>query len=79
MIPADNVSTLSRHRGYHSVYNEFVKGKLDAIDVSQSVEVLQQVYDLQTNLKILQQSGVPLYPSQGATIDLWERSLNRIK
>lgn len=78
--PGDDVSVMSRHRGYHSTYNEFVKNQLDKIDVNQSVDVLQkQVYELQTNLKKLQQSGLPLYPNQGATVDLWERSLNRIK
>ena len=71
---------LSRYRGYHSTYNEFVRAQFDRIDVGQSVDVLQkQVYDLQQNLKYLQQSGTPLYPSQGATVDLWQRSLERIK
>ena len=78
--PADDISAMSRHRGYHSTYNEFVKTQLDAMDISQSVDVLQkQVYDLQQNLKYLQQSGLPLYPSQGATVDLWQRSLERIQ
>ena len=78
--PADDVSAMSRHRGYHSTYNEFVKAQFDAMDISQSVDVLQkQVYDLQQNLKYLQQSGLPLYPSQGATVDLWQRSLERIQ
>ena len=53
------------------------------MDISQSVDVLQkQVYDLQQNLKYLQQRGLrglPLYPSQGATVDLWQRSLERIQ
>ncbi len=49
-------------------------------DMNQSADVLQnQVYDLQQNLKYLQQSGLPLYPSQGATVDLWQRSLERIQ
>lgn len=78
--PADDISTMSRHRGYHSTYNEFVKTQLDAIDITQSTNILQQqVLDLQINLKKLQQSGLPLYPSQGATVDLWQRSLERIK
>ena len=69
--PADDVSAMSRHRGYHSTYNEFVKTQFDAMDISQSVDVLQkQVYDLQQKLRDLQQSGLPLYPSQGATVDL---------
>ena len=60
--------------------NEFVKTQLDTMDINQSVDVLQkQVYDLQQNLKYLQQSGLPLYPSQGATVDLWQRSLERIQ
>lgn len=79
-IPDDGISTMLRHRGYHSTYNEFVKTQLDGIDINQSVDVLQkQVYDLQQNLKELQQSGLPLYPSQGATVDLWQRSLERIQ
>ncbi|GAB6088104.1 AHH domain-containing protein [Alkaliphilus crotonatoxidans] len=79
-VPADDVSTMSRHRGYHSTYNEFVKSQLETIDVTQSVNVLQQkVLDLQTNLKKLQQSGLPLYPNQGATVDLWQRNLDKIK
>ena len=78
--PTDDVSTMSRHRRYHSTYNEFVKSQLDEIDVTQGTHALQQqVLDLQANLKKLQQSGLPLYPSQGATIDLWQRSLARIK
>lgn len=79
-VPADDVSTMSRHRGYHSTYNEFVKSQLETIDVTQSVNVLQQqVLDLQTNLKKLQQSGLPLYPNQGATVDLWQKNLDKIK
>ena len=78
--PAEDISAMSRHRGYHSTYNEFVRTQLDEIDINQSVDVLQkQVYDLQQNLKYLQQSGLPLYPSQGATVDLWQRSLERIQ
>ncbi len=79
-IPDTNVSGLSRHRGYHSTYNTFVKNQLDAIDINQpSSTIQQQIMDLQSQLRTLQQNGVPLYPSQGATVDLWQRSLNRIK
>lgn len=78
--PADDISAMSRHRGYHSTYNDFVKMQLDKIDINQSIDTLQrEVYNLQSQLKVLQQSGLPLYPGQGASIDLWERSLNRIK
>ena len=78
--PADDISAISRHRGYHLTYNEFVRTQLDGIDINQSIDVLQkQVYDLQQNLKYLQQSGLPLYPSQGATVDLWQRSLERVQ
>ena len=77
--PKDNISTMSRHRGYHSIYNGFVKIQLDSMDVSQNVMILQEeVLTLQNNLKTLQQSGLPIYPSQGASIDLWQKSLDRI-
>ncbi|HFI0862332.1 TPA: AHH domain-containing protein, partial [Streptococcus suis] len=79
-IPDTNVSGLSRHRGYHSTYNTFVKNQLDAIDINQPSSIIQQqIMDLQSQLRTLQQNGLPLYPSQGATVDLWQRSLNRIK
>ena len=57
--PADDINAMSRHRGYHSTYNEFVRTQLDGMDINQSVDVLQkQVYDLQQNLKYLQRSGL---------------------
>ena len=78
--PGNSVSALSRHRGYHSTYSEFVRIQLDAMDINQSVDVLQkQVFGLQQDLRKLQMSGLPLYPTQGATVDLWQRSLERIR
>ncbi|WP_414083942.1 AHH domain-containing protein [Streptococcus suis] len=38
-IPDTNVSGLSRHRGYHSTYNTFVKNQLDAIDINQPLSM----------------------------------------
>ena len=50
------------------------------MDINQSVDVLQkQVFDLQRDLRKPQESGLPLYPNQGATVELWERSLSRIR
>ena len=70
-------STMSRHNGCHSVYNEVVERALSRMDPSLSVEELEsQVYGLQQKLRGLQGQGTPLYPSQGATVDLWERLLN---
>ncbi|MBV7276078.1 AHH domain-containing protein, partial [Clostridium sp. PL3] len=78
--PDAELSAMSRHRAYHSVYNDVVRNELNKLDINQSVDVLQkQVFDLQNDLRRLQESGVPLYPSQGATVDLWERSLDRIR
>ena len=78
--PDGAVSTMSRHKGYHSVYNEFVNMKLDQIDINQSsYAIQQQLADLQAKLKELQMSGLPLYPSQGATIDLWEKWFNKLE
>ncbi|GAE94751.1 hypothetical protein JCM21714_3939 [Gracilibacillus boraciitolerans JCM 21714] len=48
------------------------------MDINQSVGNLQrQVYDLQSKLRKLQEKGLPLYPSQGATVELWERKLKQ--
>ena len=78
--PDAELSAMSRHRGYHSVYNNVVRNQLNKMDINQSVDVLQkQVFDLQRDLRKLQESGLPLYPNQGATVELWERSLSRIR
>lgn len=79
-VPDNDISTMSRHRGYHSVYNEVVERALNKMDINQSVDSLQkQVYELQSNLRRLQENGLPLYPSQGATIELWERKLKQLE
>ena len=79
-IPANDISVKSRHRGYHSVYNQVTERALNKMDINQSVDSLQkQVYDLQRNLMRLQEKGLPLYPSQGATIELWERKLKQLE
>ena len=50
------------------------------MDINQSVDDLQkQVYELQSNLRELQEKGLPLYPIQGATVELWERKLKRLE
>ena len=78
-IPDDTISPMSRHRGYHSTYNDFVKSKLDKIDINLSPEDLQiEVKQLQSNLNLLQSKGLPLYPNQGATQELWERFYNKL-
>ena len=78
-IPDDTISPMSRHRGYHSTYNDFVKSKLDQIDINLSPEDLQvEVKKLQRNLNVLQSKGLPLYPNQGATQELWERFYNKL-
>lgn len=77
-VPDEGISAMSRHRGYHSTYNEVVERALGRMDVNRSVSELQQeVFNLQQRLKHLQQQGTPLYPSQGATVDLWERLLGQ--
>ena len=49
------------------------------IPVEMANHPVLQRNDLQQNLKYLQQRGLPLYPSQSATVDLWQRSLERIQ
>ncbi|MGR6338775.1 T7SS effector LXG polymorphic toxin [Priestia megaterium] len=79
-VPDNDISPMSRHRGYHSVYNEVVARALNKMDISQSTSSLQkQVYDLRKNLRSLQEKGLPLYPSQGATVELWERKLKQLE
>jgi hypothetical protein len=78
-IPDNDISTMARHQGYHSVYNEVVERALNRMDINQSVDVLQkQVYELQKNLRYLQEKGLPLYPNQGASVELWERKLSQL-
>ena len=77
--PSDSVSTLSRHRGYHAPYNEFVRYKLNNMDINDSTYRLQQeVYKLQNNLRKLQMSGVAIYPKYGATFESISRAYDRI-
>ena len=53
--------------------------ELDGMDINKSTrELLREVYDLQNGLRYLQMNGLPLYKSQGASIDLWIRSMERI-
>ncbi|MDM5452150.1 T7SS effector LXG polymorphic toxin [Peribacillus simplex] len=79
-VPDNDISTMSRHRGYHSVYNEVVERALNKMDINQSVNSLQKdVYELKKNLRKLQENGLPLYPSQGATVELWERKLKQLE
>ncbi|OME64197.1 hypothetical protein BSK65_29630 [Paenibacillus odorifer] len=78
-IPDNDVSVMARHQGYYSVYNEVVERALNRMNINQCVDVLQkQVFDLQKNLRYLQEKGLPLYPSQGATVELWERKLSQL-
>lgn len=77
------ISTMSRHKGYHSIYNKFVQSKLDAMDINLSAYTLQQqTLELQSNLKKLLESGVPIYKNKkrkmGGSFDLLERSYERL-
>ncbi|MBE2978193.1 T7SS effector LXG polymorphic toxin [Priestia megaterium] len=75
-IPEENVSATSRHKGYHSVYSNFVRKKLDEMDVNQSVDDLEkQVFELQTKLKVLQEKGLPLYLKD----NYLEKELKKVK
>ncbi|MCY8233461.1 AHH domain-containing protein [Priestia endophytica] len=42
-IPDDDISPMSRHRGYHSIYNQVVERALNRMDINQSVNSLQNV------------------------------------
>ena len=78
-IPGNDISTRSRHRGYHSIYTKFAKHELDKINISSNVYSLQiQVLALQLKLRKLHHSGLPMYESSGASAELWSRYLNKL-
>lgn len=61
---------LSTHTGYHRIYNNLAREKLDQMDLSQSVETLMfQVYELQQTLRLMLTGGVPIYKRQEAAMD----------
>ncbi|MCI8509800.1 MAG: hypothetical protein HFJ06_14795 [Lachnospiraceae bacterium] len=78
--PGKDVSTKSRHSGYHSVYNKFVEGKLDEIDINQnSIDIQNQVFELQRKLQKLQERGLPMYKKDNnSTIDLWQKNFDNL-
>ncbi|MEB2292040.1 T7SS effector LXG polymorphic toxin [Priestia megaterium] len=74
-IPSDDVSSLSRHRGFHSVYNNVVRKQLDKMDVNQDIVVLEkQVYELQQKLKKGVENGLPLYKTKINNIEEFYKS-----
>ena len=67
------------NKNYLFTHNAFVKMRLDQIDINLSVNSLQkEVKSLQSTLKKMQQNGIVLYPKQGTTIDLYERTYSRM-
>ena len=79
-IPSKEISGLTRHRGYHAPYNEFIKRQLDNMNIHKSVwELQKEVHTLQSNLKRLQLSGMVIYPKYGATVESISRAYNRLQ
>jgi len=77
--PSTEVSTLTRHFGYHAPYNKFARSQLDKLNLSSSsYELQREVKILQSNLRKMQSSGAVIYPKHGATVDSIERAYNRI-
>nr|WP_282035209.1 T7SS effector LXG polymorphic toxin [Metabacillus indicus] len=75
-VPDADVSVTSRHKGYHSVYSNFVRGRLDEIDIRQDISIIEkQVFELQQKLRLLQEKGLPLYMQD----NYLENELKRIK
>ena len=72
------ISPMSRHQGNHEPFNDFIRKQLDSMNVNSSAEILQsQVFNLQQKSKYLMQQGLPMYKSEGATLELWERWINK--
>ncbi|MBR1507996.1 MAG: AHH domain-containing protein [Eubacterium sp.] len=77
--PSNTVSATSRHSGYHAPYNRFVEKMLDNIDINSSTNTIRSIVkSLQTDLRKMQQSGIVLYPKQGASVELYERTFKRM-
>ena len=77
--PRNDISASSRHEGYHAPYNKFVEKKLNSININSSINSIQkEVKSLQHALRKMQQNGIVLYPKQGASLDLFERTYKRI-
>ncbi|NMD71268.1 hypothetical protein HHO41_13270 [Bacillus sp. DNRA2] len=75
-VPDADISATSRHKGYHSVYSNFVRKKLDEIDINQNISMIEKlVYELQYKLRLLQDKGLPLYMKD----DYLENELKKIK
>lgn len=68
------VSFMSRYQGNHSVFNDFVWDELNRMDINLSASELEkQVYNLQQKSKSLMEHGLPTYPKEAASTDLWKR------
>ena len=66
---SDGISALTRHTGGHEIYNDFVKGKLDAMDLSADSLTLQKdVKNLQDFLRYEQLNGLPLYKAKDLSV-----------
>lgn len=53
---------MSRHEGFHGAYNDLMRKRINAMDLSKIVSELQKdVYKLQQNSKKLMEIGLPLY------------------
>ena len=77
--PNNDVSASSRHAGYHAPYNQYKEKMLNRIDTNSSINSMQkEVKSLQKNLRKMQQSGIVLYPKQGSSVDLLEKTYIRI-
>lgn len=68
----------SMRQGRSSNWTGYQAQHVIPAELSDHSVLQEEVFNLQKNIKTLQQSGLSLYPSQGASIDLWQRSLDRI-
>ena len=67
----DDVSVFARHKatGGHKVYNDFVKGKLDAMDLSaDSLTLQKEVKNLQDFLRYEQRNGLPIFGAKELSV-----------
>lgn len=57
-----DVSTMARHQGRHPAYTDFIESKLNELDITQPVPVLErEVYNIQQKAKKMLERGIPIY------------------
>jgi len=77
-----DISTRSRHRGFHRIYNDAALEAIDEISLGLPAYMAERrLFALQQRLRYLQTQGTPLYLHRrsggGGSLELWRRLLGQ--